>query len=34
MRFNSGLRLVDYVEHSGGVREKPDYIEVIVLPSS
>ena len=34
MRFNSGLRLVDYVEYSGGVREKPDQIEVIVLPSS
>jgi hypothetical protein len=34
MRFNSGLRLVDYVEHSGGIHEKPDQIEVIILPSS
>jgi hypothetical protein len=31
MRFNSGLRLVDYVEHNGGVREKAEQIEIIVL---
>jgi hypothetical protein len=34
MQFNSGLRLVDYLEHSGGVHEKPDQIEVIILASS
>ena len=31
--FNSGLRLVDYVEH-GGVREKPERIEILVLPNN
>lgn len=32
MRFNSGLRLVDYVEH-GGTHEKPEQIEIIVVSS-
>lgn len=30
MQFNSGLKLVDYLEH-GGVKEKPDQIEVVVF---
>jgi hypothetical protein len=34
MQFNSGLRLVDYVEHSGGVHEKPEQIEVIIVSNS
>ena len=33
MRFNSGLRLVDYVEH-GGVHTGLEQIEVIVIPPS
>lgn len=31
MRFNSGLRLVDYAEHNGGLHEKAEQIEIIVL---
>lgn len=31
MHFNSGLRLVDYIEH-GGVHDKLDCIEVVVIP--
>jgi hypothetical protein len=31
MRFNSGLRLVDYVE-DGGVSEKLESIEILVIP--
>jgi hypothetical protein len=31
MQFNSGLRLVDYVEHDGGVHEKAEQIEIVVL---
>ena len=31
LQFSSGLKLVDYVEH-GGVRDKLDNVEVVVLP--
>ena len=31
MQFNSGLRLVDYIEH-GGVTEESDHLEVLVIP--
>lgn len=32
MRFNSGLRLVDYVEQ-GGADEQPERIEVLIVPA-
>ena len=32
LRFNSGLRLVHYVER-GGVRESPEQLEVLVVPA-
>jgi hypothetical protein len=31
MQFNSGLRLVDYVEREGA-RENPEQLEVLVVP--
>ena len=32
LQFNSGLKLVDYLEH-GGVHEKADAMEIVVLPA-
>jgi len=31
LRFNSGLRLVNYVER-GGMRENPEQLEVLIVP--
>jgi hypothetical protein len=33
LRFNSGLRLVHYVER-GGVEEKPEQLEVVIVPNA
>ena len=33
LQFNSGLKLVNYVEH-GGVHEKAEAMEIVILPSS
>ena len=32
MQFNSGLRLLDYLQDRSGIREKEDRLEILVLP--
>jgi hypothetical protein len=31
LQFNSGLKLVDYIEH-GGIHETPEGVEIVILP--
>jgi hypothetical protein len=33
LQFNSGLKLVDYLEH-GGMRESPESVEIIITPGA
>jgi len=32
MQFNSGLRLLDYLQDQAGIREKEERLEILVLP--
>ena len=33
MQFNSGLRLLDYLQDQAGIREKEERLEILVLPA-